>query len=165
MALPKPSIYCPYYGSKRGGGGMSFITILFNLILLLCAGYASIIGGRTGRAGSLIFIAATVFTIVAFKANPTWTQTSYGIFAVDLGCWVALGALAIKTNRYWPIWALGFQTIAISTHLATMFAEDIVPHAYRALLSFWGIPILFAMVAGTLKDHRYAKAAQQRAVS
>lgn len=134
-------------------------------MLLLCAGYASIFGGRTGRAGSLIFITATILTIVAFKANPTWTQTSYGIFAVDLGCWLALGILAIKTDRYWPIWALGFQTIAVSTHLATMVAEDIVPHAYRALLSFWGIPVLFSMVAGTLIDRRYVKAAPQRLVS
>ncbi len=29
------------------------------LALLLCAGYASIVGGRTGRIGSAIFIGAT----------------------------------------------------------------------------------------------------------
>lgn len=137
---------------------MSFITVLFNLILLLCAGYAAIFGGKTGRAGAIIFIAATVLTIIAFQANPTWRSTSYGIFVVDLGCLIALAVLAIKSNRYWPIWAAGFQTIAVATHLATMVAEETVPHAYRALLSFWGIPILVVMVAGTLRDRRYDSA-------
>ena len=134
---------------------MDFVTILFNLMLLLCAAYASIFGGRTGRAGSLIFVGATILTIVAFNANPSWQSTSYGIFAVDLACLLALLALALKSNRYWPIWATGFQAAAVATHLATLFAEDTVPDAYRALLSFWSIPILLVMVLGTMKDHKF----------
>lgn len=144
---------------------MSFITILFNLMLLLCAAYASIFGGRTGKAGSLIFIGATALTITAFNANPNWSEVSYGIFAVDLACLIALAVLATKSDRYWPIWALGFQTIAVATHVATMLADDTVPQAYRALLSFWGIPILIAMVAGTLKDRKYQLARQGEPVS
>lgn len=148
----------------KNGRGMSFITILFNFALMLCAGYASIFGGRTGRAGSLIFIAATALTLIAFSVEPSWRDTSYGIFIVDLGCLIALAVLAAKTNRYWPIWALGFQTIAVATHLATMVADETVPQAYRALLSFWGIPIIIVMVLGTMKDRRYALAHAASAV-
>ncbi|MEP7350984.1 MAG: hypothetical protein ABI668_13685 [Sphingorhabdus sp.] len=140
---------------------MHFITVLFNFTLLMCAIYASIFGGRTGRGGSIIFIAATILTIVAFNANPTWNDTSYGVFAVDLGCLAALVFLATRSTRYWPIWAVGFQTVAVATHLATIFAEDTVPNAYRALLSFWGIPILVVMVAGTCRDHQYELAIQR----
>ena len=51
---------------------MNTIPIIFNVALLLCVAYASILGGKTGRSGSLIFVAATILTITANRASPTW---------------------------------------------------------------------------------------------
>jgi hypothetical protein len=131
---------------------MSFLEFVFYGVLTGCSAYASIFGGRTGRAGSAIFFAATVLSAYAATANPLWASTSYGVFLVDTGCWVALMILALHSNRFWPIWALGFQTVAEATHIATLLAPDIVPKAYQAMLAFWAIPILGVMVAGTRLD-------------
>lgn len=135
----------------------------FAIALLLCIAYASLLGGRTGRVGSLIFVAASVLTGLATLIDPSWASTSYAIFAVDSGCLLALAALAIHSNRFWPIWAVGFQTVAIATHIATMWIPDFTPKAYQALLSIWSIPILWVMVAGTRKDWNYERAARQKA--
>lgn len=143
---------------------MNFIEIGFIFALLLCAAYASMLGGQTGRGGSAIFVAATAFTILASNVDPTWTSTSYAVFAVDVGCLFALVTLALNSTRFWPIWAVGFQTVAVATHVATIWMPEIVPKAYQALLSFWSIPILWAMVAGTRKDWNYEKANRQRSV-
>lgn len=140
---------------------MDFIKIAFIFALLLCVGYASLFGGRTGRIGSAIFVAASVVTAPATTVDPSWSGTSYAVFAVDGVCLVLLIALAISSNRFWPIWAVGFQTVAVATHLATIWMPDIVPKAYYALLSFWSIPILWVMVAGTRKDWNYQKADRQ----
>ncbi len=140
---------------------MDFIEAGFIFALLLCVVYASLVGGRTGQVGSMIFIAAASFTALATTIDPTWASTSYAVFAVDSGCLLALIALAVSSNRFWPIWAVGFQTVAVATHLATIWMPDIVPKAYQALLSFWSIPILWVMVAGTRKDWNYEKANQQ----
>jgi hypothetical protein len=136
----------------------------FFFALLLCIAYASMFGGRTGRMGSLIFVLATVLTALGTIVEPTWASTSYTILAVDSGCLLALAALAIYSNRFWPIWAVGFQIVAVATHLATIWIPDIVPKAYQALLSFWSIPILWVMVAGTRKDWRHQKAAKQKTI-
>lgn len=141
---------------------MDFIEAGFVFALLLCVVYASLVGGRTGRAGSMIFIAAALFTALATTVDPSWASTSYAVFAVDGGCLLALAALAVNSNRFWPIWAVGFQTVAVATHLATIWMPDLVPKAYQALLSFWSIPILWVMVAGTRKDWNYEKANRQR---
>lgn len=135
----------------------------FIFALLLCVGYASLVGGRTGRIGSLIFITATVFTVLATKVDPSWATTSYAVFAVDAGCLLALAALAVNSNRFWPIWAVGFQTVAVATHLATIWVPELLPKAYQAMLAFWSIPILWVMVAGTRKDWNHAKFHRQRA--
>ena len=133
------------------------------LALVLCAGYASIVGGRTGRIGSAIFIGATGLTVVATLYEPTWASTSYAVFAVDGACLLALTILALHSTRFWPIWAVGFQTVAIATHLATIWVPDILPKAYQALLAFWSIPILWVMVAGTRKDWNYQRNDRQKA--
>ena len=129
----------------------------FAIALLLCIAYGAIFGGRTGRVGSLIFALATLFTAAGAMLNPTWAGTSYAVFAVDSLCLLALSVLAVNSNRFWPIWAVGFQTVAVATHIATLWIPDIVPRAYHAILSFWSIPVLWVMVAGTRKDRKYEK--------
>jgi hypothetical protein len=131
---------------------MDTILLAFYSALLLCAAYASINGGRTGKTGSAIFILATILSAAAVRMNPSWAGTSLGLFAVDAGCLLALLILALMSNRFWPIWALGFQIVAVATHLATLSIPDVVPKSFQALLSFWTIPILWVMVAGTHKD-------------
>lgn len=134
---------------------MDIVQAAFILGLTLCVGYASTKGGRTGKAGAVIFVLATLLSAAAASLNPTWASTSYGLFLVDSGCLLALAVLAMHSKRFWPIWAVGFQTVAVATHLATMWIPDIVPASYQALLSFWAIPILWVMVTGTRKDRQY----------
>ncbi len=131
---------------------MSFLEFVFAGVLISCCAYAFIFGGWTGRAGSVCLFAAALLSGYAATANPHWVSTSYGVFLVDTGCWVALMILALHSDRFWPIWALGFQTVAEATHIATLLAPDIVPRAYQAMLAFWAIPILGVMVAGTRLD-------------
>lgn len=134
---------------------MNSIPIIFNAVLLCCALYASIMGGKTGISGSIIFISATLLTIVANRIDPQWGNTAYGIFAVDVVCVIALAAVALNSDRFWPIWALGFQIGAVATHIATVWMPDFAPRAYQALATFWSIPILWVMVTGTRQDRRY----------
>lgn len=141
---------------------MDFLQAGFIFALLMCAGYASLFGGKTGLAGSAIFILATAMTAAGTLLNPTWASTSFAVFAVDSGCLLLLAALAVNSNRFWPIWAVGFQIVAVATHVATMWIPDIVPKAYQAILSFWSIPILWVMVAGTRKDRRHEQDAARR---
>ena len=144
---------------------MELIQTGYVVSLFLCVGYASIMGGRTGRTGSAIFLAATGLTALATLSDSAWDGTFYAIFAVDGACLLALVVLAIHSTRFWPIWAVGFQTVAVATHLATIWVPDLVPKAYQALLAFWSIPILWVMVAGTRKDWIYQQARQQRAAT
>ena len=143
---------------------MDLIQTGYVLALILCVGYASIMGGRTGRTGSAIFLAATGLTALATLYDPARDGTFYAVFVVDGACLLALAILAIHSTRFWPIWAVGFQTVAVATHLATIWVPDLVPKAYQALLAFWSIPILWVMVAGTRKDWVYQQA-QQRAAT
>jgi hypothetical protein len=136
---------------------MNFLVAVYLLTLLASSLYALLFGGRTGRAAVAIFGVASGLTSFATQINPNWVSTSYGVFMVDAACLLALLLLALVSNRYWPIWAVGFQTISVATHLATIVAPDILPKAYQAIAAFWSLPILAAMVVGTTLDWRYTK--------
>jgi hypothetical protein len=136
---------------------MNFLVAVYLLTLLASSLYALLFGGRTGRAAVVIFGVASGLTSFATQINPNWVSTSYGVFMVDAACLLALLLLALVSNRYWPIWAVGFQTISVATHLATIVAPDILPKAYQAIAAFWSLPILAAMVVGTTLDWRYSK--------
>ena len=142
---------------------MELIQTGYVVSLFLCVGYASIIGGRTGRIGSAIFLSATGLTALATLYDPAWDGTFYAVFVVDGACLLALAMLAVHSTRFWPIWAVGFQTVALATHLATIWVPDLLPKAYQALLAFWSIPILWVMVAGTRKDWVYQRNDRRKA--
>lgn len=131
---------------------MHLIEYVFFTVLILCSVYAWVLGGKTGRAGAAIFLISSLCSFLAVRAHPGWVTTDFGLLCVDLGCFIALYMLSLRSSRYWPIWALGFQMVAIITHIATIIAPDIVPTAYQAIASFWSIPILGVMVMGTRLD-------------
>jgi hypothetical protein len=136
---------------------MLFFQFAYLLLLILCCGYASFFGGKTGRAGSLIFLSASLLSMLAASWNPAWLGTSIGVLFVDVICLGALMYLATNSTRYWPIWATGLQIAGVVSHLGMFFAPDILPTAYWAIVAFWSVPILLIMVIGTALDKNYER--------
>lgn len=139
---------------------MTSITILFLALLLLASVYATIFGGRTGFLGACIFVAASIFTILADRVGLSWDGMNVGIVIVDAFCWIALTWLALHSGRYWTIWAAGLQLAAFLTHLSRLLAPDIATRAYDALVAFWSLPILAIMLLGIRKDLHAGKTIQ-----
>lgn len=72
-----------------------------------------------------------------------------GILTVDI---VTLGLLiniALYSNRYWPLWAAAFHSIAVMTHLAMLIDRSIIPEAYAVGQGLWAYPVLGALLAGS----------------
>jgi hypothetical protein len=132
------------------------IGLLFWMLTLLCCGYAALFGGRDGRWGAFLFLAAAVLTIPAGRIGKAWGETEWAVFGVDFAYLVALYALMLHSRRYWPIWMVSFHLIVVVTHLSTLLTPSFTPHIYRAMGSFWAIPILLALLVGVALDRRAA---------
>jgi hypothetical protein len=92
--------------------------------------------------------------MLADRLGPGWSQTNYPLFVVDGIYLAALYALAVLSRRFWPIWSAGFQLLSVLTHVATLLDPFTPPQLYRALESFWALPILITMVIGVSLDRR-----------
>jgi hypothetical protein len=134
---------------------MGTVLIAYNILLFGSIAFAAIFGGKTGKAAALIFCIANSLSIWATSFSPDWKGTSYAMMSVDCLCLIALMALAMTSNRYWPIWALGLQLTTVITHVATIIDPFIFPGIYDSLSGFWSIPILIVMVWGTILDRKH----------
>jgi hypothetical protein len=130
------------------------LAALFWALALLCCSYAVIFGGRDGRWATLLLLAAAGLTAPATLFGRAWGELELAILAVDLLLLSGLYALMLASRRYWPIWMTGFHLVAVVTHLSTMVAPSFTPRLYKAMESFWAIPVLLSLLIGVELDRR-----------
>src|SRR5690348_8693069 len=101
--------------------GYLVLQIVYDLILLGCCGYAILAGGRDERIGAAIMLAGSALTVAAaLLPDFSWRTARLGVTLVDLTVLGALLALALRTDRFWPLWMTAFHLIAVATHLAIL---------------------------------------------
>ena len=85
-----------------------------------------------------------------------WIRTEAEIFAIDILALLALILLAIRSDRFWPMWASAFHLLAVAVHTAVMMAPQITPWGFATGAVFWAYPMLLALAIGSL-EHVAAK--------
>src|SRR5687767_1986198 len=90
---------------------------IYYAILLPCCLYALLRGGEPERIGAAIFAIASILTTVALSAPSSRYQwVEVGALAVDVAMLVAVVALALRANRFWPLWVAALQAIGTAGH-------------------------------------------------
>jgi urea transporter len=129
---------------------LAILPFVFLATLIATCWYAVAQGGQSERWGAAIMFFGSVLSYPAETLlGSGWKSAQYGVLAVDVLGFIALLALALRSKRFWPLWATSFQLIAVVTHFATMADRSILPLAYAIAQPFWGYPMLLALALGT----------------
>ena len=70
---------------------------------------------------------------------------------VDLGVLAGFIVVALRSERFWPLWIAGLQLTTSIGHLLKGVDQDLLPRAYGAALQFWSYPILVILAVGTYR--------------
>lgn len=139
--------------------------ILFWLLLLVSCGYALWRGRRYERIAALVFVTAT---IASFVGHSPQEGRYFGIeisdLVVDNAVLVAVIAIALASDRFWPLWVAGLQLVDSLSHLMKAIDADLVPAVYGAAERFWSYPILVILFLGAWRQHRRYRLAKPAAV-
>lgn len=128
---------------------------VFTALMLVCCAYAFVSGGAPERIGAAIFLIGSVLTYVALETSPIrFRGVEIGVFVIDGASFVAFVLLALRANRYWPLWVSALVGLGLVGHLAMLVHPRVIPWAYAVVLSIWSYPMLLLMVAGTFAHHR-----------
>lgn len=134
------------------------VNLVFVALLAACCVYAWWGGGAPERIGAAIFATGSALSHFAYVLSKRhFSDVEIGILVVDVATFFAFLALATRANRFWPIWMTGLLGIGIVAHLAMKSSPQILPYAYRFVLSAWSYPMLALIAIGTWQHRRRLK--------
>ena len=133
----------------------TFLLIFFWIMLGSVTILAFAYGGNCERTGMSIIVAGSAATaLLGVNSNAHLKQFELWMLVSDTIVLIALLLLALRSVRYWPLWATSFHTITVMTHIAALLNPASVPRAYLMLQGFWIYPMFIAILLG-IYGHRH----------
>ena len=134
--------------------------ILFDLLLFGTCGYALLYGRHDARIVSAVCIAAN---FASFALVSRYQAVEMGVLAIDLLVFAAFTIVALRSDRFWPLWVSGLQLTTTLGHALKSIEFELIPIAYAVSLRFWSYPILIILAVGTWRGHQRRMREQEAA--
>jgi hypothetical protein len=128
-------------------------TLFATSVLVGSSIFAWRIGGVDERFAATAFLVTTLATNAANSNNYAKTET--GVLLIDAVLLAGLVTLALRSDRFWPIWAAAFQLVGNSVHFASMAETGDFAWAYAVGLIFWSYPVIIALMVGIWREARH----------
>lgn len=127
----------------------------FWALLILTCGYALWRGRKFERLSAGIFIGASVASVLARSPQPDrYFGIEHGDLVIDLFVLVAMVAIALRSDRFWPLWVAGLQLTMSMSHVLKALQPDLLPLAYAAAERFWSYPTLIILFIAAWRQHQ-----------
>lgn len=137
-----------------------FGPFIFGPLLLAVCIYAWWRGGPDERIVAATCLAGTAATLLAISPlQQRYAGVEEGLMLVDLAVLAGFVVVALRSERFWPLWIAGLQLTTSIGHLLKGIDQDLLPRAYGAALQFWSYPILLILAVGTFRRHQRFKQA------
>jgi hypothetical protein len=128
---------------------------LFWALLLLTVAYALWRGRGDERFAAGVALLATVATQFVMPPAPLrYSGLQVELVAIDIAVLAAFVAIALRSERFWPLWVAGLQLTNSMAHLMKGIESELLPQVYAAAAVFWSYPILLTIVIGTWRTHQ-----------
>lgn len=129
--------------------------ILFDILLFTACGYGLLRGKQEERLIAIVCILANFasYALVG-PVKLSYLRVESGVLIVDLIALAVFTYVALRSDRFWPLWVSGLQLTTSIGHLLKVIEPDLLPLAYAAALRFWSYPILIILALGTWRGHR-----------
>ncbi|MBA4804097.1 MAG: hypothetical protein H2038_05545 [Brevundimonas sp.] len=127
-------------------------------VAALVGAFAFLKGDEPERLGAGAFLLG-VFTTLLIHDGGALSGVQWGVLAVDAVFLGVCVALAWKSRRSWPVWACGFQSLVVMSHILTLV--DLRPPlaAFYAAINLAGYGVLISIAVGTFRAWQDRKAA------
>jgi len=137
------------------------LNITFILLMIAACVPALAYGGWEGRRTCLMFLVAAVATYFGATTLKHLLSLPDATIIVDAILLAGLAYVALRSNRYWPLWICAFHMLSVLSFLAWQFAPN-SPLLFKAISGVWSIPELLVLCIGPLLDQRRTPSREMR---
>ena len=135
----------------------------FRILLVLVALYAFVRGRRDERQVGVIFVLGVIATeIVLPPPRLRFEGVETHLMLVDIVVFLGFTFVALRSERFWPLWIAGLQLTAVFGHVLKAVDVTLFSRAYAAALVVWAYPMLLILAIGTWRGHHRAMHRQDR---
>lgn len=127
---------------------------LYDVLLALCCGYALWRGRGDERVAAAVCIGASLLSLAILRPLEDFRGLEAGLLLIDAMVLASFVAIALTSQRFWPLWISGLQLTSMLAHLGRVTRIDLVPVAYAAAERFWSYPILIVIAIGAWRQHQ-----------
>ena len=132
--------------------------LTYFLVLAMVCAYAFYRGQTESRVAAIICVAASIAsTIVMSPLAGRYSGVESGVFIVDVAVLIGFTAIALRSDRFWPLWVAGLQLTTIIAHVFKALDLNLIPQVYAAAARFWVYPIFLIIVIGTWRSHQRSR--------
>jgi len=129
--------------------------LLYWSILILSCGYAMFRGRADERMVAGVCIAASFISVAVLSPmSVRYSTIEEGEMAVDLVVLAVFLLVALRSDRFWPLWITGLQLTTTLAHMLKAVDFKLLPFAYGAAERFWSYPILVIIAVGAWRQRR-----------
>ena len=106
------------------------VNLFYLALLVACCAYALWYGGAPERWGAAIIAVGSVLT-TALTSAPVlrFRSVELGVLGVDVVALLAFLVLALRAERFWPLWVTALQVVGLVGHLAKLASPEVIPWA------------------------------------
>lgn len=134
---------------------MDMAPTLFRILLALVALYAFLRGSRDERyAGAIMIVGAAATHLAISPLRQRFGVVETPVMMVDIAVFAGFLWIALRSQRFWPMWIAGLQLTAILGHVMKLVDTSLFSRAYGAALVFWAWPIVLLLAIGTWRAQR-----------
>ena len=127
-----------------------FWTLLFATMF-----YALLKGTNELRIAAAGCVAATVATrLLKAPGAEKYSDMEFGVMAVDVSLFGLFLFIALRSQRFWPLWVAGFHLVTVSAHAIKAMKIDLIPTAYALAVQFWSYPVLLCIGVAVWRAQR-----------
>jgi hypothetical protein len=92
----------------------------------------------------------------AVALSSRYSGVEHGELIVDLLVLGAFVGIALRTERFWPLWVAGLQLTSSFGHLLKWADAGLLPPVYGVAIRLWSYPILIIIAIGAWRYRRRA---------
>ena len=135
---------------------------IFWALLLITCGYALWRGRKYEQISAIVVLTASLVSVVArAEVQQPYLQMEIGDLVIDTLVLIAFVVIALRSDRFWPLWVAGLQLTISMSHIFKALEPNLLPLAYAAAERFWSYPTLVILFVGAWRQHRRSQARQR----